>query len=200
MSDLSLMAILGTDPEFGRRISKKVEEIKQDKKNLLTVADEYSKKYEREIEDGEKLRRTLLTEGETKGLSEDEVMQNFGKFLPSRRTPLLNLLYFLLCESNDDPVFGKVRYQERDIEDKELGELFENIIHNSKNIKETPEISEFLYGEASLEQFNTIKKLKALSKSPNEAEAFQAYRKAMELCNKCGLDFDKIPCYVGKRK
>ena len=43
-----------------------------------------------------------------------------------------------------------------------------------------------------------IKKLKALSQSPNEKEAFLAYRKCLELCKKYDLEFDKIPCNVKK--
>jgi hypothetical protein len=49
----------------------------------------------------------------------------------------------------------------------------------------------------SHDMFVKIKKLKALSKSPNENEAFLAYRLALKLCKKYGLEFDKIPCDVG---
>jgi hypothetical protein len=58
---------------------------------------------------------------------------------------------------------------------------------------------EYLYGNITLDMFNKIKKLKALSKSPIDAEAFAAYRKALELCKEYNLDFDRIPCYVKGR-
>ena len=47
---------------------------------------------------------------------------------------------------------------------------------------------------------NKIKKLKALSRSSNESEAFQAYRKALELCKEYNLEFDRIPCYVEQKE
>jgi hypothetical protein len=72
--------------------------------------------------------------------------------------------------------------------------------HDQVQFKKSPEMVEFLYGNITLETFNKIKKLKALSKSPNEQEAFQAYRKAIELCKEHNLEFDKIPCYVNKPK
>ena len=102
MSDLSLMAIIGADPEFGRRISKKVEEIKHDKRNLLEAADDYGQKYKDEILEGTEKRNRMLTEGAQRGLSEEEVISQYGRFVPSVYTPILNLLYFLLRETADE--------------------------------------------------------------------------------------------------
>ena len=68
------------------------------------------------------------------------------------------------------------------------------------DLKDTPDMVNFPDGNITLDTFNKIKKLKALSKSPNEEEAFQAYRKAIDLCKQYNLDFDRIPCYVEKRK
>lgn len=62
--------------------------------------------------------------------------------------------------------------------------------------KESPELAEILYGDVTLDMFNKIKKLKALSMSSNPQEAEQARKKAIEFCKAHNLDFDKIPCYV----
>jgi hypothetical protein len=230
-----------SDPDFGKRIAKKVQDIKQDKQNLLNVANEYETKYKEEIIEGTKLRNRLLTEGNQQGLSEEQVMQNYGKFCPTIYTPLLNFLYFMLRETED---VDRTKYQQRDkinealvkagqlshedgekdlssdelnaLIDEKMKELrAENLIderrqqvnkqfleeeHDQVQFKKSPEMVEFLYGNITLETFNKIKKLKALSKSPNEQEAFQAYRKAIELCKEHNLEFDKIPCYVNKPK
>lgn len=235
------MAIIRDDPDFGKRISKKVEEIKQDKKNLLEVADEYGKRNQEEILEGTRKRQLLLTEGAARGLSEEEIMREHGKFIPTVYTPILNLLYFMLRETEDkdrekyrqrDAInealikAGQLSWDdpEKDLSSSELDALIgdklrelkeEQLVderrqqvnkqfmgeeHDEAQLKETPDMVEFLYGNITLEMFNKIKKLKALSKSPNEAEAFQAYRKAQELCKEYGLDFDRIPCYVERKK
>jgi hypothetical protein len=192
MSDLSLMTIIRDDPDFGRRIAKKVQEIKQDKQNLLDVADQYGQRYQEEILKGTELRAKLLTEGSSRGLSEEEVMSQYGRFVPTVYTPILNLLYFLLRESE---VQDQDLYRQRDKLNEQFGHLQEEDV-KSTVLKDPPEMVEFLYGNITLDMFNKIKKLKALSKSPNEKEAFRAYRKAQELCKQYNLDFDRIPCYV----
>ena len=70
---LSLISIMRSDPDFGKRISKKVEEIKADKQNLLKLADEYGGRHKDEILKGTVKRAKLLTEGKLRGLSDDEV-------------------------------------------------------------------------------------------------------------------------------
>lgn len=230
------------DPDFGKRIQKKVAEIKEDKQNLLNAADEYGARYKEEILEGTELRAKMLTEGASKGLNEEQIMSSFGKFVPTVYTPILNMLYFLLRES--EPVHSR-RYnqrdainealikarqlnhneKERDLTVEELSELLDEKLKevgretsseskrrsiNSQfekenkyrpkeedvKLKETPEMMEYLYGNITVDMFNKIKKLKALSKSSNEQEAFQAYRKAVDLCKQYNLDFDRIPCYV----
>ncbi len=195
MNDLSLIKILGDDPEFGRRISKKVEEIKKDKKNLLAVADDYGKKYQREILEGTEQRAKLLSEGAERGLTEEEVMSQYGRFVPTVYTPILNLLYFLLRETADEDA---EKYRQRDELNKQFGTLREEDLEQTV-LKNTPDMEEFLYGNVTFDMFDKIKKLKALSRSSNKNEAFQAYTKALELCKEYGLDFDKIPCYVKRQ-
>ena len=60
---------------------------------------------------------------------------------------------------------------------------FEDII-SENTTKDVEDIGEFLYGNLTMKEFNTVKKLKALSQSSDEAEAFQAYRKCLELCRR----------------
>lgn len=192
MSELSLMAIMRDDPEFGRRITKKVAEIKQDKQNLVNAADNYSTKYRQEILEGTQLRGRLLAEGKSKGLSEEEVMSRFGRFVPTVYTPILNLLYFLLRESEEE---DRGKYGQRDKLNEQFGHLREDDF-KSEVLKEPPEMVEYLYGHVTLDMFDKIKKLKALSRSANKHEAFLAYTKGLELCKEHGLDFDKIPCPI----
>lgn len=134
-----------SDPEFGRRISKKVEEIKQDKKNLLEIANTYSEKYHQEILEGEELRNHLLTEGTKQGLSEEQIIGSYGRFVPCLRTPLLNLLYFMLRESEGDNYYGKHHYERRN-------QMNESLIKNGKaSIEETynsPNFAEMSESEA----------------------------------------------------
>ena len=192
MSDLSLMAIIGADPDFGRRISKKVEEIKHDKKNLLHAADDYGQKYRDDILEGTEKRNRMLTEGAQRGLSEEEVISQYGRFVPTVYTPILNLLYFLLRESADE---DEDKYRQRDKLNEQFGHLREEDIENTV-LKNTPDLEEFLYGNVTFDMFDKIKKLKALAQSSNKNEAFMAYSKAIELCKEYGLNYDKIPCYV----
>lgn len=230
------------DPDFGLRLRKKVAEVKKNKEDLLCAADEYGQRYQQEILEGTELRAKLLTEGSARGLSEEQIVSSYGRFVPTVYTPILNMLFFLLRES--EPTDSR-RYRERDainealikakqlshddnerdltseeltsILDEKFKEINEQTIADERRskvnqqfqteqksrpkeeeaaLKETPDMVSYLYGNITLETFNKIKKLKALSKSPNEQEAFQAYRKAVTLCKEHNLDFDRIPCYV----
>ena len=242
MSSLSLISIMRDDPDFGKRLQKKVQDIKEDKQHLLSAADEYGKKYQQEILDGTELRAKLLTEGSAQGLSEEQIMSSYGRFVPTVYTPILNMLYFLLRESEPQDSYhyrkrdvineclikaGQISHddKEKDLTAEELSSILDEKLKEVQNetaiaeerrkvnaqierenlrkpkeerasLKDTPEMVEYLYGNITLDTFNRIKKLKALSKSPNEQEAFQAYRKAVELCKQYNLDFDRIPCYV----
>jgi hypothetical protein len=61
-----------------------------------------------------------------------------------------------------------------------------------KTAESAPEMDEFIYGNLTFDQFNKIKKLKALSRSANKAEAFAAYTKCIEMCKKYNIEFDKV--------
>lgn len=238
---LSLISIMREDPDFGRRISKKVQEVKQDKQNILQAADDYGKRYEQEIIEGTKKRQLLLENGARRGLSEAEVMADYGRFVPTVYTPILNFLFFMLRETegtdsakyrrrdainealikagqlNHDDIEADLSSSELEaLIDEKLKELREDQLIDERRqnvnqefmaeegddaqLKETPDMVEFLYGNLSLDDFNRVKKLKALAQSPNDEEAFLAFKKCRELCKEYHLDFDRIPCYVEKRK
>jgi hypothetical protein len=58
--------------------------------------------------------------------------------------------------------------------------------------EKAPSMDEFIYGKMSHAEYQTIKKLKRLSQSDNQNEAFMAYRKCIEMCKKYNLEFDKV--------
>ena len=142
--------------------------------------------------EGTEKRNRMLTEGAQRGLSEEEVISQYGRFVPTVYTPILNLLYFLLRESADE---DEDKYRQRDKLNEQFGHLREEDIENTV-LKNTPDLEEFLYGNVTFDMFDKIKKLKALAQSSNKNEAFMAYSKAIELCKEYGLNYDKIPCYV----
>lgn len=211
MENYSLMAILRNDPDFnlGERRTALTQEVKKDKASLTQAANTYTKKYEKEILEGTKKRQLLISEGKEKGLSEEEIFKGNNKFLPTIHTPILNFLYFLFRdEANNEREkiqkltedyireFGYenvVKAMESDVDDSKDVTLKE-ILSNDTNQPE--EMETFIYGAMSHNEFKKIKKLKALTHSPNEKEAFLAYRKCVELCKKHNLEFSKIPCSI----
>lgn len=210
----SLMAILRDDPDFAGALQKKKEAVKKDKQNLVAAAKTYTQKYEKEIEEGTKLRQKLLTEGESQGLSEDQVLSQYGRFVPCRQTPILNFLFFMFRDEQAEQT-NRMKLEELTqyyIEKYGYEEFIKKLEEGSTYVKETyaddledilgddtddpEEMDRFIYGNMTSATFQKIKKLKALSHSPNEKEAFAAYRKCIELCKKYNLEFDKIPCQI----
>lgn len=208
----SLMAILRDDPDFAGALSKKKEAVKKDKQNLVAAAKTYTQKYEKEIEEGTKLRQKLLTEGQSQGMSEDEVLSQYGRFLPSRQTPILNFLFFMFREETTE-VQSKAKLEEltqhyiekfgyeefiKKLEEgttfvrEKYSEELDDIL--GEETDEPVDMDSYIYGNMTHETFKKIKKLKALSHSSNENEAFLAYRTCLKLCKKYNLEFDKIPC------
>ena len=212
------MAILRQDPDFAGALAKKTEAVKQDKKNLLTAAETYTQKYEKEIQEGTKKRQKLITDGRDRGLNEDEALSQYGQFLPSVYTPILNWLFFTFREEAEAPQTAKMELEELTqyyinkfgyegfIKRLEAGSEYTHEVYSdeledilSDNTEQPVEMDTFIYGEMTNATFQKIKKLKALSQSPNEKEAFLAYRKCLELCKKHNLEFDKVPCAIKKR-
>lgn len=220
----SLMAILLNDPDFFEARQKRKEAIKEDKQNLVKFASEYNHKYQSEIEEGDKYRQRLLSEGKSKGLTEEEIFKGNQKYIPTVQTPILNFLYFMMRDDEKiletktpkeniieylkqygyeitEEVMGYIDgiVQNFDTERKldEMGDSisFEDVI-SKDTTKEVDDVGTFLYGNLTIREFATVKKLKALSKSENQEEAFAAYRKCLELCKKYGIEFDRIPCNI----
>jgi hypothetical protein len=192
MSEYSLVSILKNDPDFAGALAKRKEIAKKDKQTLVKAAESYSSLYEEEIIEGTKQAQKLISEGSSHGLTEEEAMKQLGRFLPTVRTPILNMLYFLLRESEE---VDREMYVLREQYNKQYGHLEDNT-PLSENVIDPPAMEEYLYGNMTHETFKKIKKLKSLSHSPNEEEAFLAYRKCHELCKKYQLDFDRIPCNI----
>ena len=137
--NLSLMTLI-KDENFQARLAAKCEEVKKDKTKILSFADSYSKKYDDEIEAGDILRRNLLSEGAAKGFSDEETIANYGKFVPCRQTPILNMLYFLLRESDGDEFYGKRLYEQRDTLNGYLKSTYkseDDIIENDDKLRQT---------------------------------------------------------------
>jgi hypothetical protein len=208
----SLMAILREDPDFAGALAKKKEAVKKDKENLLKAAESYTEKYEEEIAEGTKLRQKLLTEGQSQGLSEEEIFRGSSKFIPTVYTPILNWLFFTFREEanqqkNEMNLEKLTQYyiekfgydgfikklEEGSVYAREVyADRLEDILSNETEKPE--EMEHFVYGTLTGNDFQKLKKLKALSRSSNEKEAFAAYKKCLELCKKFNLEFDKIPC------
>jgi len=207
------MAILRQDPDFAGALAKKTEAVKKDKQSLLTAATTYTQKYEKEINEGTKKRQKLITDGRDRGLNEDEALSQYGQFLPSVYTPILNWLFFTFREEAEAPQTAKMELEELTqyyinkfgydgfIKRLEAGseytrEVYSNELEDllSDETEQPVEMDSLIYGEMTNGTFQKIKKLKALAQSPNEREAFLAYRKCLELCKKHKLEFDKVPC------
>lgn len=248
---MSLMTLMNND-EFGARLKQKIIEVKQDKQNIMSAASSYAELYKEEIAEGTKLKQKLISEGKAKGLKEDEVIGQYGRFVPAIQTPILNWLYFILRESEDkNSDFYKKFYGKRDkinqvliethqvnraetdkedpditseqlnelLDELSLKEYFDSGSHDERKelnkmfmeeksvmpeeekveLKEVEDIGEFLYGNLTLSEFDTLKKLKSLAEGSEGPESVMAFTKAKELCKKHGLEYSKIPSYKKKK-
>jgi hypothetical protein len=181
--------------------SEKNKAVASDLTSLRSWARDYNNRYEDEIKEGTEKRQLLLTEGLRKGVSKDKI--DFGpNFIPSNETPILNFLFFhkrdedyseldALREIKD---VGKKEEFLREQYNKTISEgAVEDKLDKFENPLQ-PNLGKYIYGDVDVDMFEKIKKLKSLSNSPNESEAFSAYRMAKKLCEKHKLDFDRIPC------
>ena len=95
---------LRDDPDFIKLFEKKATDIKKNKHDLVEAARTYQTKYSSEIEAGTKKRQLLLAEGRANGigeglpseLAEAKIFENNSIFIPTRNTPILNYLFFLI--------------------------------------------------------------------------------------------------------
>jgi len=201
-NDYSLISILNsTDEDFVHRMAQKKKDVEKDKAGIMSAAQQYAQKYEKEINEGTEKRKLLIENGLKKGLTPEETLKNLSVFIPDKKTPILNMLHYLLNENeeaNDNIQFlreGQYQNIDFNILKQELNNKFGNL--NLDDIEQDiPEILEYVYKNVTSEIFKKVKKLKALSRSSNKEEAFAAYSKCLDLCTKYKLDFDKIPCNV----
>ncbi len=186
LNDMSLVALIKEEPTYLDRIHEIANEVKKDKDKILVMSEKYNQKYEKTISEGTIKRQILLTEGINDGRTEEEVEKTMG-FIPSIYTPILNWLYFFMMEEEIPHIELLRNEQESE---------YRHLLHEEQDVegmKKVPEAFVFLSGKVTHDQFKKLKKLKALSRSGNENEAFSAYRKCLELCEFFEVDFDKIP-------
>lgn len=189
---LSLTKLLSQSGEFlsADRLEKATAEIEGFSKTICNASAKYNSLKKDEIEEGTKKRQLLITDGIRQGKKEEDVMKEVGRFIPCRQTPILNWLYFLLQE-NYDQTFENTRVELN----QKHGHLWETYEPEKEYMRECQDVDEFVYGNATHKQFQTIKKLKtlALGSECNENESALAFSMCKDMCRKLGLEFDKIP-------
>lgn len=181
-------------------VREKSKQVLKDALTLRSRAQEYNTNYSDEIRDGTQKRQLLLTEGISKGLKPEQI--NFGPdFIPSEQTPVLNFLFFTLRDEFGGDITALREEKDLGKDSKELLEHYNKQISDGPvenkldkfECPSQPNVGKYIYGDVDVEMFDKIKKLKSLANSPNESEAFSAYRMAKKLCEKHKLDFDRIP-------
>ncbi len=175
---------------YADRLKNITKKVKRDKQKVLNIAEKYNKKYINEIEEGTRKKQLLLSEGIRNGMSEEDVdrLLMSNGFVPTVTTPILNWLFYFMNEDTNISLLDK------EDERIQLNEQLGNMTHKEVNVMEnTPEMFEYLYGNITLREFSVLKKLKALSKSDNEHESFNAYKKCLKLCERYNIEFDRIP-------
>lgn len=186
MNNHSLVHLATQNQILTDRLAQGKKEILRDAGKIAGIASEYNSRFQKEIEDGTRKRQLLLEQHP--GEKEEEVLERYGKFLPSKQTPILNFLYFFVNEGYDSE-----RELLREVQDKKYGGLFEDVTH-SNNVIAPDTMEQFVYGNCTHATFQTIKKLKRLANSMhNENEAAAAFIACQKLCKKYSLEYDKIP-------
>jgi hypothetical protein len=201
MSEFSLEKLCAIDSNFAAIFAKKAVEIKKNKTDLLEAAKSYQDKYQAEIEQGTIKQQIMLTEGRAKGLKEDDIFRDNQLFIPTKQTPILNYLFFLLRETKfqdvDISVLRNHVDAHKDIQllKEEYERKYGAEVHTDHDAdkQKTPNMVKFIYGNIGDDTMSTLKKLKTMAMSENEKEAFVAFRKGREMAQKFNLDWDKIP-------
>lgn len=198
---------LRDDPDFIKLFEKKATDIKKNKHDLVEAARTYQTKYSSEIEAGTKKRQLLLAEGRANGigeglpseLAEAKIFENNSIFIPTRNTPILNYLFFLLRETKFEDVDMKVlrNFGDTNKDIQLLREEYETKYGaqtHPEHENKLPEVVSFIYaGIDDGDTFSMIKKLKTISESGDDQEAAAAFKKGRELCKKFKLEWAKIP-------
>lgn len=202
-NDYSLISILNsTDGDFVNRMAQKKKDVEKDKAGIMSAAQQYARKYEKEINEGTEKRKFLIENGVKKGLTPEEALKNLSVFIPDKKTPILNMLHFLLHEyegaSNQLQMLREETDRNVDFDQLKtvLNEKFGGLSIDDIE-QDIPEILEYVYENVTSEIFKKVKKLKTLATDkPKTPEQYAAYGKAMELCQKYNLEYDKLPSYT----
>jgi len=187
----NIVKLLQGDEDYLKRVKELKKLLQSDSASVRNQASAYAKKYSKEIHEGTKKLQLLIEDGKRRGLSEDDVLTRNG-FVPSKRTPVLNWIYFLNLE-HDNPLHQKVQSDTKVLNETLNAEsLTEKINYNEVN--EPTDMIEHILGSANLDTFNKIKKLKALAtNNPNQHESIAAEKACKKLCLKYDLEYSKIP-------
>ena len=202
-NDYSLISILNsTDGDFVNRMAQKKKDVEKDKAGIMSAAQQYARKYEKEINEGTEKRKLLIENGLKKGLTPEEALKNLSVFIPDKKTPILNMLHFLLHEydgaSDQLQMLREDKDKNVDFDQLKtaLNEKFGGLSIDDIE-QDIPEILEYVYENVTSEIFKKVKKLKTLATDkPKTPEQYAAYGKAMELCQKYNLEYDKLPSYT----
>lgn len=190
---------LQDDPDFAALFAKKATDIRKNKADLVDAAKAYDDKYKKEINEGTLKRKLMLEEGTAKGLKGDDIFKDNQLFIPTDDTPILNYLYFLLREEGDHcaniTVLQEAKHMGREfgVLKEEFEKKYGMAEHKDHSVSAAvPNMVSYIYGNIGDDTMDTLKKLKTLSMSENEQEAFQAFRKGRSMAEKYKLDWDKI--------
>jgi hypothetical protein len=160
---------LKDDPDFLGLFAQKASEIKRTKGNLVEAAKSYQDKYQSEIESGTQKRQLMLKEGTAKGLTEDEIFKDNSLFIPTKQTPILNYLFFMLRETKIEDIDIRVLRNAVDA-DKDFRLLKEEYetkygaqLHDDHK-NELPNMVSFVYANIPDDMFAIIKNREAYSK------------------------------------
>ena len=202
-NNYSLISILNsTDGDFVNRMAQKKKDVEKDKAGIMSAAQQYARKYEKEINEGTEKRKFLIENGVKKGLTPEEALKNLSVFIPDKKTPILNMLHFLLheYEGASDQLQMLREETDRNVDFDQLktvlNEKFGGLSIDDIE-QDIPEILEYVYENVTSEIFKKVKKLKTLATDkPKTPEQYAAYGKAMELCQKYNLEYDKLPSYT----
>ena len=191
---------LRDNPDFAALFAKKAQDIRKNKADLVEAAQTYQDKYKTQIQAGTIKRQIMLTEGKEKGLDEEDIFRDNQIFIPTAQTPILNYLYFLLCEHGDMGANIKVLRAaeyvgvEHEVLKEEFDRKYGAEVHKDHETSDdVPNVVSYIYGKIGDDTMSTLKKLKTMAMSESEKEAFVAFRKCKAMCEKYNLDFDKIP-------
>jgi predicted nucleic acid-binding Zn-ribbon protein len=182
------------------RLKEVSEKLEKSKKTLKESASEYINKYKDEVNDGDERYKLFLTEGASGKLSEEDIIKHESNFYPTSRTPILNMLHYLNKEFPDannlemrrldgDTSIDPITLLNK--QNREYGSL-QHDRKDEQTADVAPSMETYLYGNMTHDIYKKVKKLKALSQSPVQAEAEAALKKCLELCKEFGLEFDRV--------